>query len=368
MKKIICLLVFSGFIASGSAQLKHYEITGRIEGAEGVKFFLQVNAGGKMTNLDIAIVANGVFKIIGGSVEYPQRANLITTDRKKGLSFYLENSNITISGKLDSLGDAKITGSKTQDEILPISEYLKTRGEKYKIKNTEFQTASKTGDTARMNELKRQLSAMLTEAQEVELKFVKNNPASFAAPEIFRNIVTNMQTTEIESIINAMDPAVAKTPIIVEIKSRVNILKAVDIGKKAPDFTLSDPQGIPVSLSSKIGSKLLLIDFWAAWCGPCRGENPNVVKVWKEFNKKGFDVFGVSLDQKKEDWLKAIADDKLTWTHASDLKYWNSAAAKLYGVNSIPANFLLDKNGIIVGKNLRGEELYNKVKELINTR
>ena len=368
MKNFICLLVFFSFFFNCTAQDRHYEITGRIEGAEGVKFILQVNAGGKMINLDTAIVANGMFKITGGSIEYPVTANLITADRKKGLSFYLENSNITISGKLESLSEVKITGSKTQDEILPLSEYLKPMGEKYRIKNSEFQTVSKTGDTARINELRRQLSAMLTQAQEVELKFVKNNPASFAAPEILRNLVTNMQTTEIESIINAMDPAVARTPIIMEIKSRINILKSVDIGKRAPDFTLNDPQGKQVSLSSKMGSKLLLIDFWAAWCSPCRGENPNVVKVWKEFNKKGFDVFGVSLDQEKEDWLKAIADDKLTWTHVSDLKYWNNAAAKLYGVNSIPANFLLDKNGIIVGKNLRGEELYNKVKELINTK
>ena len=128
---------------------------------------------------------------------------------------------------------------------------------------------------------------------------------------------------------------------------------------------LNDPEGNPVSLYSKVGAKLLLVDFWAAWCGPCRRENPHVVKVYKEFNKKGFDVFCVSLDQKKEDWVKAIADDNLTWTNVSDLQYWSSAAAKMYAVNSIPANFLLDENGIIIGKNLRGEELYNKVKELV---
>ncbi len=107
---------------------------------------------------------------------------------------------------------------------------------------------------------------------------------------------------------------------------------------------------------------MLLIDFWAAWCGPCRRENPNVVKVYKEFSKKGFDVFGVSLDQKKDDWVKAISDDKLTWTHVSDLKYWENAAARLYAVYSIPANFLLDEKGVIIARNLRGDELYNKVK------
>ena len=142
-------------------------------------------------------------------------------------------------------------------------------------------------------------------------------------------------------------------------------MKTVSVGQKAPDFTLNDPEGNAVSLSSKVGSKLLLVDFWAGWCGPCRQENPNIVKVYNEFNKKGFDVFGVSLDRTRDEWVKAISDDKLAWTHVSDLQYWNSAAAKLYAVNAIPASFLLDENGVIVARNLRGEDLYNKVKEVL---
>ena len=158
-------------------------------------------------------------------------------------------------------------------------------------------------------------------------------------------------------------PAIAALPQIKSIKDRLAAMKVVSVGQKAPDFTMNDPDGKPVSLSSRIGSKLLLIDFWAAWCNPCRQENPNVVKVYNEFHKKGFDILGVSLDQQKEDWVKAIADDKLTWTQVSDLKYWGNAAAKLYAVNSIPSNFLLDENGIIIGRNLRGDDLYKKVNE-----
>jgi peroxiredoxin len=174
-----------------------------------------------------------------------------------------------------------------------------------------------------------------------------------------------MEGSEIESYIKDMDTAVANTEIITSLKERVVKMKSVEVGQKAPDFTLNDPEGSPVSLYSKVGPRLLLIDFWAGWCPPCRQENPNLVKVYKEFNKKGFDVFGVSLDRTKEEWVKAIADDKLTWTHVSDLQYWNNEAAGLYAVNSIPANFLLDENGIIIGKNLREEALYNKVKEVL---
>jgi peroxiredoxin len=153
--------------------------------------------------------------------------------------------------------------------------------------------------------------------------------------------------------------------IIKELKVWAIAMKAVGIGQKAPDFTLNDVNGGPVALSSKVGSKLLLVDFWAAWSNPCRQENPYVFKVYNTFHKKGFDVFGVSLDSSKDVWVKAIADDKLTWTNVSDLQYWSNAAAKLYVVNTIPSNFLLDETGTIIARNLRGEDLFNKVNEIL---
>ena len=177
-----------------------------------------------------------------------------------------------------------------------------------------------------------------------------------------------MEADEIESMINGLDTAIASIPQMKNLKERAGLMKAVAIGQKAPDFTMNDIDGNAVSLSSKIGARLLLLDFWAAWCGPCRQENPNVVKIYAEFHEKGFDVFGVSLDQKKEDWIRAIADDKLTWTHVSDLQYWNNAAASMYAVSRIPSNFLLDETGTIIGRNLRGADLYNKVNEVLGTK
>jgi len=139
------------------------------------------------------------------------------------------------------------------------------------------------------------------------------------------------------------------------------------IGQKAPDFTLNDVDGNPVTLSSRIGPKLLLIDFWAGWCSPCRVENPNVVKIYNEFKDKGFDILGVSLDRFKDSWIKAIEDDQLPWMQVSDLNYFNSAVAKLYDVTAIPANFLLNEKGIIIAMNLRGETLYNRVKSILSS-
>lgn len=136
-------------------------------------------------------------------------------------------------------------------------------------------------------------------------------------------------------------------------------------GQKAPEFTLNDVSGNPITLSSKIGSKLLLIDFWAGWCGPCRQENPNVVRTYNEFKEKGLDIIGVSLDRSRDTWTKAINDDKLSWTQVSDLNYFNGKVVKLYDVYSIPSNFLLDEKGMIIETDLRGENLYNKIKEIL---
>src|SRR5690606_31430035 len=123
----------------------------------------------------------------------------------------------------------------------------------------------------------------------------------------------------------------------------------------------------PVKLSDHKG-KYLLVDFWASWCGPCRRENPNLVKAWQKYKDKGFDVFGVSLDRKKENWVKAIKDDQLTWTQVSDLKFWNSEAAKLYGVRAIPSNVLLSPDGTIIAKNLTGEALHSKLEQLLGSK
>jgi peroxiredoxin len=364
MKKLFCLVFIITLIAACSTE-PHYVINGSIEGADSVTFLLQKRVDGRMVNLDSALAVRGSFKMKGGSVKYPEMVLLVARDTRMRTSFYLENSEIKITGTLDSLFNAKITGSKTQDEYASFIESNNELSNKYTEIYNQYQVARQNNDTALISKLEKDAEAVEDEMTALEKDFVKNNPSSFVAPSILAQLSYSMEGSEIESYINAMDTAVANTDIIKNLKERVEKMKNVEVGKKAPDFTLNDPEGNPISLYSKLGPKLLLVDFWAAWCGPCRRENPNVVKVYKEFNKKGFDVFGVSLDQKRDDWVRAISDDNLTWTHVSDLQYWNNAAARLYAVNSIPANFLLDENGIIVAKNIREEGLYNKVKEVL---
>jgi peroxiredoxin len=364
MKKAIYLFVLVAIISSCSST-PHYVVKGLIEGSDSITFYLQKREAGKTVSIDSAVSKNGSFTMKGGAVEYPQLIQLVAGNTRKRTSFYLENSEISIKGSLDSLFKADVTGSKTHDEYNSFVSSNKPMSDNYARLVGQYQAASQSGDVAGQTAIEKQLDSIQTEMTGLQKNFVKTNPASYVTPSLLVGLSYEMEADEIETMINGLDTAIAALPQIVTLKERVNVMKAVGIGKQAPEFTMNDVDDKPVALSSKLGPKLLLVDFWAAWCNPCRQENPNVVKVYNEFHKKGFDVLGVSLDQKKEAWLKAIEDDKLTWTHVSDLQYWNNAAAKLYAVNSIPANFLLDETGKIIGKNLRGEDLYNKVNELL---
>jgi peroxiredoxin len=172
----------------------------------------------------------------------------------------------------------------------------------------------------------------------------------------------DMDADKIEPLFNTLPENVRSYPSAVSFKEQLETAKKTGIGRIAPEFTQNDTLDMPVSLSSFRG-KYLLIDFWASWCGPCRQENPNVVKVFNQFKDRGFHVLGVSLDRpgQKDKWMKAIHDDQLTWTHVSDLKFWDNAVSKQYGIRAIPQNLLLDPAGKIIAKNLRGEDLVKKM-------
>jgi peroxiredoxin len=368
MRKPYFLLIIAVLIAACSESVPHYVINARIDGSDTVTFLLQKMSGSKIVTIDSTVSRKGSFKMKGGSVRFPEMVALVAKGRPSRTTFYLENTPITITGSLDSLFNAKISGSVSQDEYSSYVSSIKPLSRKYSAAYIEYQAARNSGDTARIAQLEKQFEDIQEEMKTLQENFVRDNPKSFVSPSILRALIYYMEPGEIESLLNSMDTAVARMPMVGEMKERVARMKAVDIGQKAPDFTLNDVNGNPVSLYSKVGTGLLLVDFWAAWCGPCRQENPNVVKVYKEFNRKGFNVLGVSLDRRKEEWIKAISDDKLTWTHVLNDQDKGNIAYNLYAVYSIPSNFLLDDKGIIIARNLRGQALRDKVSEMLGAK
>jgi peroxiredoxin len=195
--------------------------------------------------------------------------------------------------------------------------------------------------------------------------FIQKNPKSIVSAYIlYREYSYRLSPEEIEHNVSLLDTSFRNSQYVKVLGELVETLKRVQPGNKAIDFELPDTTGTPVKLSSKF-SKLMLLDFWASWCPPCRAENPNLVKLYKQYKNKGFTIFQVSLDKKKEAWVKGIKDDKLDWTHVSDLAFWNSSAAKTYGVRAIPSNLLIDETGTIIARNLMGEDLEKKLEELL---
>jgi peroxiredoxin len=198
-------------------------------------------------------------------------------------------------------------------------------------------------------------------------EFIKVHPDSFTATFLLNNMITIVPLEKAQMYYDELGKSYKNTSYALNIQKTIDAKNITAIGKIAPDFEQPDTSGKLVKLSEFRG-QYVLVDFWASWCIPCREENPNVVKAYQHFHNKGFTVLSVSLDQpgKKEAWLKAIHQDQLTWTQVSDLKFWNNAVAKLYGIQAIPQNFLLDKEGKIIAVNIKGEELNKKLLELFH--
>ena len=196
-------------------------------------------------------------------------------------------------------------------------------------------------------------------------KFITEHPGSLvSAYVLYRNWSYRLSPEEITKNIALLDKSQQNSTYVKELQELVKVLNGLQVGKKAPDFVSQDPDGKSIRFSENLKG-YTLVDFWASWCGPCRRENPNIVAAYKEYHDKGFNIIGISLDKKKENWVKGIQDDHLDWLHVSDLLFWNSAIAKLYGVRAIPANYLVDSKGIIVARNLHGDELQTTLQSLL---
>jgi peroxiredoxin len=364
MKKVLFLIAAVAFFAC-SRQEKGFEITVNLEGAEG-QILLEKRGDSQWIPVDTADIVDGT-AVLKGEVTAPEDHYLSILGQRAKTILFVENAEMTVSGNAGNLEQITVTGSKSHDEYNEVNSRIQEIGEEYMALYQEAREAAAAGDETKAAELMQQVEEMYESTNTMQADFVRNNPGSYAAPYFLSRVQYGMEVDELDKLVSALDPKLDEVPSIVTLKERIEKLKTVAVGQVAPDFTMNDSDGNPVKFSDIYKqNEYTLLDFWAAWCGPCRQENPNIVAVYNDYKDKGFSVFGVSLDRDRDAWLKAIDDDNLTWPHVSDLAYWNNSAAQLYAVNSIPSSLIVDKNGKIIAKNKRDEELRETVSELLD--
>ena len=327
-KNLFFLIVAIIAISCTQKEDKNVLVSGNVEGVENGTVYLQKFRNKSFYVIDSSEIVDGEFSF-STNVELPEIYGLsLDTTRNSFLLFLDENP---ASVRLDSANyyrNTKVEGSDLHNLFV---EYKSER-------NVEIDS------------------------------FIRQHPSSLvSAYALYRDYSYRLSPEEIRSNIDLLDSSLLNTPYVEVLEELIPTLEGVAVGNEAPNFVADDTEGNAVEFSNHIGkSKYLLLDFWASWCGPCRRENPNIVKAYEEYKDKGFDIFAVSLDSSRDGWVAAIEKDGLDWTNVSDLLLWDSEPAKLYGVRAIPSNFLIDENGVIVARNLKGEDLHNTLNDLLN--
>lgn len=377
MKQLFMLIAMAAFVIScNKLKDNEFEINGSIDGLDNNTLVLleRQNELGQFITVDSTTIKDGKFSFKSEYAE-PEFQYIQFKEVPGKVPFIAENGTISIVAYKDSLQKSIVKGTYSNDQYLAyIKKSLAANEKRIKFQqenNSKWMEAQQTQDTVTINALMKESKKFEEEMIAVGKNHIKDYPKSFISVLFLDHLagMPNEDKTELKKWYDNLDETLKKTKPGKSALEKLNFVAPqlpTSIGEVAPNFSAPNPEGKLISLNENLG-KVTIIDFWASWCKPCRIENPNMVALYNDFKDKGLQIIGVSLDQENaaEAWKQAIAVDKLTWVHMSNLKHWKDPIAQLYNVESIPAIFILDQNGTIVAKDLRGDALRAKIAELL---
>ncbi len=369
MKKLLIRFISLSFLVilgSCGSQENEFVLTGNADVSDGTKIYvLQADQNNQPYIKDSTTVQSNNFKFQGIS-STPQ----ISYIQVEGVNGYvlaiLENGDIKADLFKDSISKSKVYGTKSNDDFIKYKSETKFLVDDMNNISYEAQDAIMTGDVATATELEKEYNSKEREVMLYEWDFIIDNLDSYMSALLLEVFMIENKVNK-DSIIDVYESFSNRIKVSDVGKNIADLLSQyenpIEVGEIAPDFTAPSINGDDVSLSEEVSNNnVTLLDFWAAWCRPCRVENPNLVRLYKAYNKNGFDIIGVSLDRTKEQWEQAVEDDNLLWTQVSNLNFWNDPIARRYSIRAIPQSFLINKEGVVIGKNLRGNDLEESIK------
>lgn len=363
---VLALVVWSFSACQTDTESNEYTINLSIEGVEDstlVKLTKRVNK--ETITIDSVFFSDGAVLTGVQDGEFPLVGRVSIDGKRGSAEVVLEKGIINIVASADTIYKAVVKGTILNDKQ---ATYNKADAEIWVDSDTlysQWQAANKVEDSVEVARIEKLYDIIEEESGRHKMAFMSENSDNILGPKMAtRKYYSDEQIDEMDSVVSLFDSSLDSSVYVKQLRKNMATWRKVQVGMEAPVFSQADSTGSQISLDSFRGS-YLLIDFWASWCGPCRAENPNVVAAYNKFHEKGFEILGVSYDTNRDKWIKAIAKDELDWSHVSDLKGWQNATSEIYGIRAIPHSIILDPNGVIVAKNLRGKELHNKLEEFL---